>query len=352
MRGENAETRPILQTLFPGEHPHLTLPSPLPPGAERESLHQLGTHCAVRSMLCFLVAAVIPLSLNFPATAETIDFGTVLVGSRIVREKKESFRWYWFCNSERFDGALLNPNTRLVDNSPPFAFDGSSSFTLRSCFGDKDSGYFKIAFTPATPGQFTRLLRIRTSFGGEESVTLVARGEDPPPLQEVHVDWQYTAPNSDGSLERPYRTVARGYERTTECGTLKIRTGHYAGRMLLTKCIRLEAYAGPVELGGPGQGGLLVADDGTDPASDINPGVTTAQQPLAVTRRTDGAVVVTFHGPSNQRYQVLSSTNLVDWTVWNGLDAEEGSVVVGFPKAADEPMRFFKVVEVDAQESQ
>ena len=314
---------------------------PRSPGPGRAS-------CLVR---CAALAALCWLNMESSAEAETFDYGSVVVGNRAVREKKESFRWYWLCGSERFDGALLNVSSRMIDNSPPFAFDGSSSFTLRSCFGDKDSGYFKIAFSPTSPGTFTRLLRIRTSEGGEEIVTLIGRGEDPPPLPLTHVDWQYTAPNADGSIERPYRTVQRGYDRTAACGTLKIRTGHYAGRMLLTKCIRLESYAGPAVLGGSGPGGLLAAGDEAGPSPMPDTGSSTPPPSTSVTRRADGTLLLTFRSDSSQPYQVLSSTNLVDWALWKGLDEEDGTVIVGLPDVGAQPMRFFKIVEVNTAQN-
>jgi hypothetical protein len=40
VRGERVEGPRILQALSRGCLPHLTQPSPLPPGAERERLHQ------------------------------------------------------------------------------------------------------------------------------------------------------------------------------------------------------------------------------------------------------------------------------------------------------------------------
>lgn len=308
-----------------------------PPAARRRGSRNM--HC------CLGVAALLGLCMRFPAAAQTIDFGTVVVGeSRVGETEKFSYRAFPYgCMDVR--ATLLHPETRREDNSPPFSFAESPSFRLCSTLGSKTSRRVKVTFRPTTPGSFTRLLRVTTSFGGERWYTLMGRAESLPPLAVVHVDSQYSGGTSDGTSNRPYRTVREGLDRLEACGTLKVRTGHYPVRLVLTNCLRLESYDGPTQLGDTGQASPLPAAGSIEasPEVTLTPAPTSAAtlQASSVLRPADGTLLLLFTAAPGQQFQVLSSTNLTAWAVWPGLDAEEGTVVIELPEASREPMRFF-----------
>jgi hypothetical protein len=152
----------------------------------------------------------------------------------------------------------------------------------------------------------------------------------------VHVDWRYTGANPNGSLAQPFRTVAQGYASITAPATLKIRNGNYRVDFVVTKPVLLEPYDGAVTLCGSESGGFVPSGD-----SGAAPQPPTLGAPR---RQSDGTFAFRFVGSSGVRYRVLTTTNLVNWTVWKDFVAETDTLDIVDPEAAVTPHRFFKVV--------
>ena len=51
-----------------------------------------------------------------------------------------------------------------------------------------------------------------------------------------------------------------------------------------------------------------------------------------------------FAGVPGQRYQVLTTTNLVWWGLWKDFTGDGESLEMAAPNVTGEPMRFFKLV--------
>jgi M6 family metalloprotease-like protein len=67
----------------------------------------------------------------------------------------------------------------------------------------------------------------------------------------VFVDAAYTAGDSDGSLAKPFRTVAEGYQATIDGDIIRIFSTNYAEALNMSKVLRLEATNGVVRIGSP-----------------------------------------------------------------------------------------------------
>jgi hypothetical protein len=152
------------------------------------------------------------------------------------------------------------------------------------------------------------------------------------PVLLTYVDGDSTCPNPDGTQGCPYRTFCNGYDAIVAGGTVRMHAGRYVScRSLLTKPALLEGYGGgTVTLAGPGSG--------SEP-----PGGGLALSLTPPSRRTDGSFVTSFSTVAGQRYQILSSTNLVTWELWKDFTAEGETTEFSYPNAPAEPMRFFRV---------
>ena len=67
----------------------------------------------------------------------------------------------------------------------------------------------------------------------------------------VWVNTAYTGGNSDGSLVRPFRTVAEGYQTAHSGNTIRIFSANYLEKLTMCLAVRLEATNGLVRIGGP-----------------------------------------------------------------------------------------------------
>ena len=164
--------------------------------------------------------------------------------------------------------------------------------------------------------------------GWVDQVSFIAA--PPPPI--VYVDWRNTASVPDGSLAKPFPRVSQGVAAVANGGDVRIRAGSYAlPAQILNGCLRLESYDGRV----------LISVDGlsTTPATGA-----TASQLSAPVRNGDGSLAFHFGTTQGTRYQVLSSTNLVNWEVWKDFTADGATAELVHPNAASEPRRFFRIV--------
>ena len=100
---------------------------------------------------------------------------------------------------------------------------------------------------------------------------------------------------------------------------------------VLNKPLRFETYNSRVLVSAGGAGSVHITDSSP---SELSPPV----------RLADGSM--TFHLATLQgiRFQILTSTNLLDWEVWKDFTAEEETAELVAPDVATETMRFFRVI--------
>ena len=148
----------------------------------------------------------------------------------------------------------------------------------------------------------------------------------------VHVDWHNSNPGPDGTLAKPYPTLTQAVTAVANGGSVKVRAGSYAyPARILNKPQRLEAYDGRVIISASGARSVSITEA---PLGELSP-------PL---RQADGSMAFHFTTLQGVRYQVQTSTNLVDWEVWKDFTAEEETAELVAPDATTEAMRFFRVI--------
>jgi len=158
---------------------------------------------------------------------------------------------------------------------------------------------------------------------------VTGRVYQPPTL--VWVNALSSCPNPDGSQGCPYPSVSSGYNAVARCGTLRICSGIYSFRAANPgKCALFEASGGTVMLT---SGVSLPGETGDAPVTFGAP----ARQP-------DGTFSMHLTGAMGHRYQVLSSTDLVNWSLWKEFTAETDEFEIVDDDAVATPHRFFKVI--------
>jgi hypothetical protein len=117
---------------------------------------------------------------------------------------------------------------------------------------------------------------------------------------------------------------------------MKIRNGNYLVQFVVSKPVLLEPYDGSVLLGGSMSNGFLPS--GASGAQPLPPTLG------AATKRNDGTFAFRFSGVTGTRYQVLTSTDLVQWEVWKEFVAESDTFEIVDDVSPVTPRRFFRVV--------
>lgn len=83
--------------------------------------------------------------------------------------------------------------------------------------------------------------------GSPQTVSIIQAARSQPGI--VHVDCSYSGGNSEGSPQRPFRTVTSAYQAALLADTLRISSCDYCETLTLSKPLRLEATNGIVNIG-------------------------------------------------------------------------------------------------------
>ena len=154
--------------------------------------------------------------------------------------------------------------------------------------------------------------------------------------------------NQDGSLAHPYSRFVDGYTHAAVGGTLNIRKGTYAVDVpmnRLDKRLKLVPRDGRVLLaarsaGGATEGGSnrRIVFTGELPSGGFLPMLD------ASTFLAGGSFELLFDGVPGLHYQVLTSTDLQTWDLWQDFVPEDANFSIIDPEAVDFLQRFYKLV--------
>jgi hypothetical protein len=165
---------------------------------------------------------------------------------------------------------IANPSSGIGPGTNPTA--GAFTGGTRRNVAIEDVIAVEGARTPAfgdSPRVFRQAFLLLTEQGVDATAAQIARVEDYRRAWEEYfahetlnrgavvtelwglafADAQATGSQRDGSLEKPYRTLAEGLGGTPAGGTLVLHPGRYAGHGVIAQPIRLRAVLGPVEIG-------------------------------------------------------------------------------------------------------
>lgn len=237
-----------------------------------------------------------------------------------------------------------NPCTLNVIKGVQARVDGGGWCDATAVDGCFDSSLEAYTFTtgPLSQGRHSFEVRAWNSVGNS-----VTAAHWPPPAQ-VLVDWRSTCRVPDGTPACPFPTVPDGLRAVAECGVIKIAAGRYPGPMLLSKCARFESNGGRVELGGSGRPGPLSAevegpqDNGSDELGNGRGPEVPVINSLVL--RADGTFALALSVIPGCRYEVYTSTDLVNWSLWRAFTAETTVYDLVDAEPASVPARFFRVV--------